>query len=76
VILMLLAAKAVGTSASFLLGWVAGIVVATGVFTALTGAGFGGSGEPSTALSWLKIGLGVLLLVLGALLIGKGLGGL
>jgi threonine/homoserine/homoserine lactone efflux protein len=63
-ILMLLAAKAGGTSVGFLLGWVAGIAVATGVFTALAGAGFGGSGEPSAAVSWIKIGLGVLLLLL------------
>lgn len=63
-ILMLLAAKAGGTSTGFLLGWVAGIAVATGVFTALASAGFGGSGEPSAAVSWVKIGLGVLLLLL------------
>jgi len=60
---MLLAAKAGGTSAGFLLGWVAGIAVATTVFTALAGAGFGGSGEPPAAVSWIKIGLGVLLLL-------------
>ncbi len=65
-ILMLLAAKAGGTSVGFLLGWVAGIAVATGVFTALARAGFGGSGEPSTAVSWVKIGLGLLLLLLAA----------
>ena len=35
---MLLAAKAGGTSVGFLLGWVAGIAVVTGVFTALAGA--------------------------------------
>ena len=63
-ILMLLAAKGGGASAGFLLGWVTGIAVATGVFTALAGAGFGGSGEPSDVLSWIKITLGVLLLLL------------
>jgi threonine/homoserine/homoserine lactone efflux protein len=63
-ILMLLAPKAGGTSLGFLVGWVAGIAVATGGFTALAGAGFGGSGEPSAAASWIKIGLGVLLLLL------------
>jgi threonine/homoserine/homoserine lactone efflux protein len=63
-ILMLLSAKAGGAGAGFLVGWAAGIAVATGVFTALTGAGFGGSGEPSAAVSWIKIGLGVLLLLL------------
>jgi amino acid transporter len=65
-ILMLLAAKAGGASAGFLLGWVAGIAVATGLFTALAGAGFGGSAEPSAAMSWIKIGLGLLLLLLAA----------
>ena len=63
-ILMLLSAKAGGVSVGFLVGWVAGIAVATGVFTALAGAGFGGSGEPSAAVSWIKIGLGALLLLL------------
>jgi threonine/homoserine/homoserine lactone efflux protein len=63
-ILMLLSAKAGGTSAGFLLGWVAGIAVATTAFTALAGAGFGGSGEPSAAVSWIKIAVGVLLLLL------------
>ncbi|TCO17202.1 Sap-like sulfolipid-1-addressing protein [Kribbella steppae] len=65
-ILMLLAPRAGGTSAGFLLGWVAGIAVATGVFTALAGVGFGDSDEPSAAVSWVKIGLGVLLLLLAA----------
>ena len=34
------------------------------LFGSLAGAGFGGSGEPSAAVSWIKIGLGVLLLLL------------
>jgi threonine/homoserine/homoserine lactone efflux protein len=63
-ILMLLAAKAGGTSGGFLLGWVAGIAVATGVCTALAGAGVGGSAEPSAAVSWIEIVLGALLLLL------------
>jgi threonine/homoserine/homoserine lactone efflux protein len=63
-ILMLLAANAGGASIGFLLGWVTGIAVATGLFTALAGAGFGGSAEPSAAVSWIKVGLGVLLLLL------------
>ena len=63
-ILMLLAAKAGGTSVGFLLGWVAGIAVATGLFAALAGAGFGRSAEPSAAVSWITIGLGVLLVLL------------
>ncbi|MEV6491933.1 GAP family protein, partial [Actinoplanes sp. NPDC051633] len=63
-ILMLLAGKAGATSLGFLLGWVAGIAMVTGVSAALAAAGFGGSDEPSSAVSWLKMGLGVLLLIL------------
>jgi threonine/homoserine/homoserine lactone efflux protein len=63
-ILMLLAGKAGATSLGFLLGWVAGIAVATGVSVAFAGAGFGGSDDPSSAVSWTKMGLGVLLLLL------------
>ena len=65
-ILMLLAAPGGKRSFGFLLGWVAGIAVATGVFTALAGAGFGGSDEPSAAVSWVKVGLGAVLLLLAA----------
>jgi threonine/homoserine/homoserine lactone efflux protein len=63
-ILMLLAGKAGATSLGFLLGWVAGIAMATGVSAALAAAGSGGSDEPSPAVSWMKMGLGVLLLIL------------
>jgi len=67
VILMLLAPKAGGTSAGFLLGWVVGIVVTTTVFLLLAGTlDLGSSGEPSAAASWVKIVLGALLLLLAA----------
>ncbi|MGW0478069.1 GAP family protein [Nonomuraea sp. NPDC003214] len=64
VILMLLAPRAGGTSAGFLAGWVAGIAVATGVFVVLarTVGLSAGSGEPSAAVSWIKLVLGVLML--------------
>ncbi|WP_049556419.1 GAP family protein [Nonomuraea sp. SBT364] len=64
VILMLLAPKAGGTSMGFLIGWVAGIVVATAIFIWLAGAiGLSaGSGEPSAAVSWVKLVLGLVLL--------------
>ena len=66
IILMLLAPKAGGTSAGFLLGWVAGVVVATGLFTVLAATvGLGESGGQSAAASWTKCVLGVLLLLLG-----------
>ena len=63
-ILMLFSARATSTSTGFLLGWILGIVVATAVFTALAGTLKAG-GEPSAVASWIKIGLGVLLLLVG-----------
>ena len=63
-ILMLFSKRAGSTSAGFLIGWVVGIVVATTIFTALAGTLQMG-GEPSAAASWIKIGLGVLLLLVG-----------
>ena len=65
-ILMLLAPKAGSTSVGFLIGWVVGIVVATVVFTVIAAtAGLDGdSSGPSSTASWIKIVLGVLLLLL------------
>ena len=63
-ILMLFSKRAGTTSAGFLIGWVLGIVVATAIFTALAGTLQTG-GEPSAAASWIKIGLGALLLLVG-----------
>jgi hypothetical protein len=63
-ILMLFSKRAGTTSAGFLIGWVLGIVAATAIFTALAGTLQTG-GEPSAAASWIKIGLGVLLLLVG-----------
>ena len=67
VILMLLAPKAGGTSAGFLVGWLVGIAGATTLFLLLAGtADLGSSSEPSAAASWVKLGLGALLLLLAA----------
>ena len=65
-ILMLLAPKAGSTSVGFLIGWVAGIVAATVVFTVIAAtAGLDDdTSGPSTTASWIKIVLGVLLLLL------------
>ena len=64
-ILMLLAPKAGATSVGFLLGWVVGIVLATVVFTVIAATtGLGQSGGPSPAVSWVKVVLGALLLLL------------
>ncbi|KQW48509.1 hypothetical protein ASC77_07085 [Nocardioides sp. Root1257] len=64
-ILMLLAPRARGTSIGFLAGWVSGIVAATAVFTLIaSSAGLDdGSDDSSTASSWIKVVLGVLLLL-------------
>jgi threonine/homoserine/homoserine lactone efflux protein len=64
-ILMLLAPKATGASVGFLLGWVAGIVVATTVVVVIAAtAGLeAGSTSPSATASWIKIVLGILLLL-------------
>lgn len=62
-ILMLLSPKARVTSVGFLLGWVAGIVVAVTVFTVLSSVLPGGETDASNPVK------GVIQLVLGALLL-------
>jgi len=64
-ILMLLSKRAGSTGVGFLIGWVIGIIVATGIFTALAGTLQTG-GEPSASSSWIKIALGLLLFSVGA----------
>lgn len=64
-ILMLFSPRAGGTSSGFLIGWILGIIVVTGLFTALSGSLSTGS-DTSAGVSWTKIVLGVLLLVVGA----------
>src|SRR4051812_33922572 len=64
-ILMLLSPRAGSTSLGFLGGWLSGILVATVLFVILaTTADLGSSDDPSTASSWIKIILGILLLLL------------
>ncbi len=63
-ILMLFSVRAGSTSSGFLIGWVLGIVVATGLFTALAGTASTGD-EPPTWAGWTKIILGTLLLAVG-----------
>src|SRR3954469_5578425 len=68
VILMLLAPKAGGTSAGFLMGWVAGIVIATVVFVVVASVtGLEAGGGPPAASAWIKITLGVVLVALAVL---------
>ena len=66
-ILMLLAPRAGGASAGYLLGWVAGIVVVTTVFTAIASTStVSGTTSSTPPTSYVKVGLGVLLLLLAA----------
>jgi hypothetical protein len=63
-ILMLLSPKAKGTSVGFLLGWVVGIVVAVTVFTLLASVLPENDDASNPTAGWIKIGLGVLLLLM------------
>lgn len=64
-ILMLFAPRAGAASAGFLLGWLAGIVFATVVFVLIAGvAGLGDSSDPSAVVSWIRLILGIGLLLL------------
>jgi hypothetical protein len=67
VILMLLAPRATGTSLGFLVGWVLGVVVAITAFVLLAeGTDLAGSDGSSSGPSWVKVGLGVLLLLIAS----------
>ncbi|MFC9550926.1 GAP family protein [Rhodococcus sp. NPDC056960] len=67
VILMLLSKRAGGASAGFGVGWIVGILVATGIFLLLSGGiDTADSDNPSAMSSWVKVVLGVLLLLLAA----------
>lgn len=64
-ILMILSRNGSGSAIGFTVGWVAGIAAATTVFALIAGAaGETGEREPSAAVAWIKIGLGVLLVAL------------
>ena len=62
---MLLSQRAGGTSVGFGLGRVTGILAATGIVVVLAGSiDTSREADPSPAVAWLKIGLGILLLAL------------
>lgn len=63
-ILMLLSPRAKGTSVGFMIGWLAGIVVAIVLFSLLSSVSPPETGGRSPAAGVIKIILGVLLLVL------------
>ncbi|MFD9550175.1 GAP family protein [Nocardia salmonicida] len=66
-ILMILSKNAGGAAKGFAVGWVAGILVVTGVMTLLAGTLGGTESEPSTGASIVKIILGVALVVLAVI---------
>ncbi|MFD4351730.1 GAP family protein [Nocardia sp. NPDC058518] len=64
-ILMILSKNAGGAAKGFAAGWVAGILVVTVVVTLLAGSlGDSAAKEPSAVVSWIKIVLGALLVLL------------
>lgn len=65
VILMLFAPRAGSTSKGFLAGWIVGITVAVVLFVLLTGVfELGSNSDPSTGVSWFRILLGLVVMVL------------
>ncbi|TCJ93830.1 GAP family protein [Nocardia alba] len=66
-ILMILSKNAGGAAKGFAVGWVAGILVVTGVMTMLAGILGGTDSAPSTGASIVKIILGVALVVLAVI---------
>ncbi|MGF0318118.1 GAP family protein [Nocardia fluminea] len=66
-ILMILSKNAGGAAKGFAVGWVAGILVVTGVMTLLAGTLGGSDSEPSTGASIVKIILGAALVVLAVI---------
>lgn len=63
-ILMLFSANAGSTSTGFLIGWIVGIVGIVTLFTVISGSLTSG-GDQQSGVSWTKVGLGALLLVVG-----------
>ncbi len=64
-ILFLFTPRARATSIGFLIGWMIGIIMVTVAFAALASV-IDPSDETPTWASWARIGLGALLVVLGA----------
>ncbi len=63
VILMLFSGRARQNSLAFLVGWVVGIAATLGILIAIASANLSTGGEPSETASWIKLILGVLLLL-------------
>jgi threonine/homoserine/homoserine lactone efflux protein len=66
VVLMLSTPRARGNGLAFLIGWIAGLAAAGAIVLVVSGSIDATDEEgPATWVSWLKIGLGVLLLLVG-----------
>jgi threonine/homoserine/homoserine lactone efflux protein len=66
-VLMLATPRGRSNGPAFLLGWIAGIAIVGGITLAVaSGSSTTSSGAPSTGASWVKILLGVLLLLVAA----------
>jgi hypothetical protein len=65
VILMLFSQRARVNGPAFLIGWVVGLTLATGIVVAISSAAGSSSGSPSTIASLVKFLLGALLVVIG-----------
>lgn len=64
VVLMLTSARARVNGPAFILGWLVGLGIVGAIFLSIAGAGGASkSGAPATWVSWVKIGLGILLLL-------------
>lgn len=66
VILVLLSARARSNGLGFLFGWIGGVIIIVTVMTLASGLLHGGERTTPTWADWVKIVLGVLLLVRGA----------
>jgi hypothetical protein len=67
IILMLLSKRAGANSTAFLVGWMVGIVAVLSAVVAVAGtATLETDTGPTATASWIKIGLGVLLLIVGS----------
>jgi Sap, sulfolipid-1-addressing protein len=66
-ILMLFTDRARPNSLAFTLGWIAGIVaVSVVVLVIASGEDLSTSGEPAAAVSWIKVALGLVMLLVAA----------
>ena len=66
VVLMLAGPRAASTGPAFLVGWVVGLTLVGAVVLLVSGGADVGSGDASDGVSWVRVGIGVLMLVFAA----------